>query len=84
MTGRALLSSYVINNRPLPGTDEASPVIALVTLEEGPRMLTNIVGVEPDPAKIKFDMPVNIVIKPVPQKDKEGNSYLSYFFEPRN
>jgi hypothetical protein len=42
-----------------------------------------LTGVEPDPTKIKFDMPVNIVIKPVPQKDKDGNSYLAYFFEPR-
>jgi hypothetical protein len=64
VTGRALLSSYVINDRPLPGTDEASPVIALVTLEEGPRMLTNIVGVEPDPANLPLDMPLKVTFEP--------------------
>jgi uncharacterized OB-fold protein len=62
-TGRALLSSYVINNRPLPGTEEASPIIALVTLEEGPQLMTNIVGVEPEPASLPLDLPLMVAFE---------------------
>lgn len=60
VSGRALLSSYVINHRPLPGTEGVSPVIALVTLEEGPRMMTNIVGVEPTPENLPLDLPLQV------------------------
>jgi uncharacterized OB-fold protein len=63
VTGQALLTSYVINNRPLPGTDEASPIIAIVTLAEGPRMMTNIVGVEPNPENLRLDMPLKVTFE---------------------
>ena len=40
-SGRATLVSYVINHRPVPGWEEDAPyAIALVELEEGPRMAT--------------------------------------------
>jgi hypothetical protein len=32
----------------LPGFEDVSPVTALVELTEGPRLMTNIVGVRPD------------------------------------
>ena len=35
--------------------------VCLVELEEGPRMLSNLVNVEPDPKVIECDMPVEIV-----------------------
>jgi uncharacterized OB-fold protein len=56
VSGRASLVSYVINHRPLPGFEAVSPVIALVELEEGPRLMTNIVGVEPEPANLPLDL----------------------------
>ena len=44
-SGRGTLYSYVINHRPAPGfEDEAPYAIAIVQMEEGPRMMTNIVG----------------------------------------
>jgi hypothetical protein len=55
-SGKARLVSYVINHRRLPGFENVSPVIALVELAEGPRLMTNIVGVEPDPANLPLDM----------------------------
>lgn len=55
-SGRARLVSYVINHRPLPEFADVSPVVALVELAEGPRLMTNIVGVEPDPANLPLDM----------------------------
>ena len=44
--------------------------------------LRNLVNIDPDPDKIEFNMPVKVIYGGTRQKDKEGNSYLSYFFEP--
>ncbi len=63
-SGRATLVSYIINHRPLPGVDVLSPIIALVRLEEGPTLMTNIVEVEPDPAELRLDMPLHVVFRP--------------------
>ncbi|CUR58356.1 conserved hypothetical protein [metagenome] len=58
-SGRGTLHSYVINYLPTPGFEPGVPiVIALVELDEGPRMMTNIVGVDPDPEQLELDMPV--------------------------
>jgi uncharacterized OB-fold protein len=63
-SGRATLYSYVIHHRPVPGF--APPYsIAVVQLEEGPRMMTNIVGVEQTPAALQLDMPLEVVFEPV-------------------
>src|SRR5262249_13715976 len=56
-SGRASLHSYVITNLAAPGFD-APYVIAVVELDEGPRLLTNVVGVEPDPDALPLDLPV--------------------------
>ena len=37
---------------------DAPYVVAVVELDEGPRLMTNLVGVDPDPAKIKVGMDV--------------------------
>ncbi len=63
-SGRATLYSYIINHRPAPGF-EPPFVIAVVTLEEGPRMMTNIVECAPDPEALKLDMPLRVTFKPV-------------------
>ena len=34
-------------------------------LAEGPRLMTNLVGIEPDPAKIRIGMPVEVVFEDV-------------------
>lgn len=60
-SGEASLYSYVINHRPAPGFEDDGPyVIAVVELAEGPRMMTNIVGIEPDPDKLVLDMPLRV------------------------
>jgi uncharacterized OB-fold protein len=63
-SGRGSLSSYVITYRPAPGLDPPY-VIAVVELEEGPRLLTNIVGVAPDPDALAIDLPVEVVYETV-------------------
>lgn len=80
-TGR--LYNFTVVHRNFPGVPVPF-ISAIVDVDGGGTLKGNLLGVEPDPAKIKFDLPVNIVIKPVPQKDKDGNSYLAYFFEPKS
>jgi uncharacterized OB-fold protein len=44
----------------------------------------NLINVEPNPEKIRLGMPVEVVYKDaLGRKDREGNSYVSYFFQPR-
>lgn len=65
VSGAARLISYVVNHRPLPPADPDVPIIiALVELAEGPRLLTNIVGVEPDPERLPLDSPLTVDFKP--------------------
>jgi uncharacterized protein len=61
-SGRASLYSYVIHHRPMPGF--APPyAIAVVTLEEGPRMMTNLVGVPQTPEALELDMPLEVTFQ---------------------
>jgi uncharacterized OB-fold protein len=61
VSGRGRLLSYIINYRPLPPAAPDRPqIIALVELDEGPRLLTNIVGVPPDPERLPLDAPLRV------------------------
>ncbi len=63
-TGKAKLFSYVINHRPAKGfEDEAPYAIAVVELEEGPRMMTNIVDCEQTPEALVLDMPLEVAFE---------------------
>jgi hypothetical protein len=63
-SGRGKLHTYVINHRPAYGFQDAAPyVIAIVQLDEGPRMMSNLVGVEPDPEQIRCDMPLEVTFE---------------------
>lgn len=76
------LYSYSIVHRSFPGID-VPYVSAVVDLEDGTSIKGNLIDVEPDPEKIKFGMPVEVVFgDALGRKDKDGNSYLSYFFKP--
>jgi uncharacterized OB-fold protein len=54
-SGQGFLYSYVITHRAAPGF-EAPYVIGVVELDEGPRLLTNIVDVAPDPDGLPLDL----------------------------
>ena len=63
-SGRATLHTYVINHRPPPGFENDAPyAIAVVQLEEGPRMMTNIVGIENTPENLVLDMDLEVVFE---------------------
>ena len=63
-SGRATLHSYVINERPAPGFI-APYAIAVVKLEEGPRMMSNIVECPQTPEALVLDMPLQVVFQPM-------------------
>ena len=63
-SGRATLYSYVINHRPAPGFEADAPyAIAVVQLAEGPRMMTNLVGVAPTPEALQLDMELRVAFE---------------------
>lgn len=63
-SGRAKLHTYVINHRPPPGFEGDAPyAIAVVELAEGPRMMTNIVGIENTPENLVLDMDLEVVFE---------------------
>jgi uncharacterized OB-fold protein len=74
-SGRATLYSYVIHHRPVPGFTPPYS-IAVVELEEGPRLMTNIVGCPQTPEALVLDMPVQVVFERV------NDSITLPFFRP--
>ena len=58
--GRGRLYSYVINYLPAPGFTTPFS-IAVVELDEGPRMMTNIVECPQTPEALIMDMPLVVV-----------------------
>jgi len=59
-SGRGTLATYVISHRPPPGY-EAPFSIAVVELEEGVKMMTNIIDCPQTPEALQLDMPVELV-----------------------
>jgi uncharacterized OB-fold protein len=65
-SGKATLYSYVINHRPARGFEDIAPyAIAVVKLEEGVQMMTNIVDCEQTPEALELDMPLEVVFEKV-------------------
>lgn len=66
VSGRGTLHTFSISYRAAPGFEEMTPyIIAVVELAEGPRMMTNLIGIDPDPAKLTKDLPVEVVFQDV-------------------
>lgn len=77
------LYSYSIVYRSFPGI-EVPYISAIVDLDDGTAIKGNLINVEPDPANIEFDMPVDVIFADaLGRKDRDGNSYLAYFFQPK-
>ena len=74
-SGRATLYSYVISHIPAPGLEPPYSV-AVVTLEEGPRLMTNIVGCDQTPEKLKLDMPLEVIF------EAQNDEITLPFFKP--
>ncbi len=72
---------FSIVHRSFPGI-EVPYVSAVVDLDGGGTVKGNLIGIEPDPEKIKMGMRVKTVFEKTDRKDAEGNEYLAYFFQP--
>ena len=73
---------FSIVHRSFPGIP-VPYVSAVVDLDGGGTVKGNLVGIDPDPAKIQMGMPVEVIYQVAPTKDREGNEYLTYYFKPR-
>jgi hypothetical protein len=66
VSGKGTLHTYVVSARPAPGFEQDTPyAIAIVKLDEGPHLMTNIVGVEIKPENLPAGMPVEVVFEDV-------------------
>ncbi len=68
VSGKGTLHAYtIVYNQRAPGfADEVPYVVAMIDLDEGARMMTNLVGVEDvSPENIKIGSPVEIVYEDV-------------------
>jgi uncharacterized protein len=74
-SGRARLDSYVINHRPHPAF-EGHYAIALVALEEGPRLMSNIVDCDQTPEALVLDMPLEVTF------ERQSDSITLPLFRP--
>jgi len=65
-TGRGRVFSWIVVRHPVPREIYAADVpyvVALIELDEGVRIASNIIGIEPE--KVTADMPVRAIFKPV-------------------
>ena len=82
LSNKGKLYTYCIVHRSFPGI-EVPYISAIVDLEDGVPIKGCLINIDPDPEKLKFDMPVEVVYKDaLGRKDRDGNSYISYFFQP--
>lgn len=63
-SGRGTLHSYVINHMKTPGF-EPPYAIAVVELEEGPRLMSNILECPATPEALVLDMPLEVTFEEV-------------------
>ncbi len=77
-SGRGKLYAFEILHRSFnPAVKTPLPyVLAMIELEEGPRMLSNLINIKPDPALIRCDMPVTAVYV------KQNDNFTLPFFQP--
>jgi hypothetical protein len=61
-SGKAKLYSYVIHHRPVPGFTPPY-AIAVVELDEGPRLMSNIVDCPQTPEALELDMKLEVAFE---------------------
>ena len=62
VSGKGTLLTYVLSARPAPGFENELPyAVAIVKLDEGPHMMTNIVNTELTPQNLPAGMAVEVV-----------------------
>lgn len=69
VSGRGTVYSYTVAHRPPHPVfaDQCPLTIAIVALEEGPRMMSNVVGCDPD--DVEIGMAVRVAFEPIDDSD---------------
>jgi uncharacterized OB-fold protein len=64
-SGRGVVYSYTVirQNKSPEFRDDVPYNVALIQLEEGPRMMSNVIDIAP--GDLRVDLPVNVVFDPV-------------------
>jgi uncharacterized OB-fold protein len=78
---KGMLNAFSIIHRSFPGI-EVPFVSAIADLDGGGTVKTNLIGVEPDPAKVTPGMRVEICYEIAPRKDADGNEYMTFYLKP--
>ncbi|HXQ11451.1 MAG TPA: OB-fold domain-containing protein [Caulobacteraceae bacterium] len=81
LSNKGKLYNFTVVHRNFPGV-EVPFISAIVDIDGGGTLKGNLVDIVPSPEALKFDMPVDVVFRDAGRKDREGNSYLAYFFTP--
>jgi uncharacterized OB-fold protein len=77
-SGKGVLWSYVINMRPRPDMGTEPYAIAVVKLDEGPTMMSNIVDCPQTPEALQLDMPLKVSFA------KQNDAITLPLFAPAN
>ena len=75
------LHSFSIIYRAFPGI-EVPFISAIADLDGGGTIKTNMIGIDPDPAKIELGMKIEVTYGIAPRKDADGNEYMMYWIKP--
>ena len=75
------LYNYTIVYRSFSGV-KTPFIAAIVELEGGGAIKGTLIDVDPDPAGLRFDMPVEVIFRETGQMSKEGEPFISHYFAP--
>ena len=75
LSGRGTVHSLTIPRHPQPFGFKESPLVAVIQLEEGIRIVSNVVGIKPE--DVKMDMEVEVAFEPT------MNNHKVPVFKPR-
>jgi uncharacterized OB-fold protein len=78
---RGRLYNYTIVYRSYPGI-KVPFICAVVDLDGGGTVKGNLLDVEPDPARLRFDMPVRMVFRGADVVSADGAGHIAHFFIP--
>lgn len=68
LSGRGTVHAWTVPRHPHPFGFKEAPIVAVIQLEEGTRMVSNVVGVKPE--DMKMDMPVEVTFEPTMNNHK--------------
>lgn len=75
LSGRGTVHAWTVPRHPQPFGFKEAPIVAVIQLEEGIRMVSNVVGIAPE--DMVMDLPVEVIFEPT------MNNHKVPVFKPR-